>query len=299
MRRLTALDYALLGVLALLWGSAFLLIKIAVETVPPLTMAAARIWIAVAALLIFCRMRGHRLPRDPRQWGLFFALGIAGTALPFFLIAWGERRIDSGLAAIIMSFTPLATFILAHFMTRQERLNPARITGVLLGLAGVFTLIGAPTPGALTNDAWGEFAIVLAALAYAVAAVLARRTRAVPPEVTALAVGLCAGAVITPVALGFDVAAAGFDPSLASVIALVFLGVMSTALASLLSFHLIVQVGASTFSLTTYLVPVVGAFFGAFWLDEKISASMVLALMLILACVGIATFNRRRIRQSA
>ncbi|MDP7242040.1 MAG: DMT family transporter, partial [Rhodospirillales bacterium] len=126
-----------LAVLSAIWSSPFVFIKIGVETVPPLTMTVGRVVLASFVLYAFLRLRRQTLPGGGRLWGMFLGLAVLGNALPFTLIAWGEERIDSGLAAILMAVMPLATVILTHFFTRDERAGVLKVLGVTIGLAGV------------------------------------------------------------------------------------------------------------------------------------------------------------------
>ncbi|MEE8444843.1 MAG: DMT family transporter, partial [Alphaproteobacteria bacterium] len=132
-----AVEIVLLVLLASLWSSSFTFIKVAVETVPPLSVATGRLLIAAAIFLAVLRLRGLSLPVDPWVWARFLLIGLFANALPFSLIGWGEQTIDCGLAAILMAVMPLTTLLLAHYFTSDERLNPPRIAGMLLGFAGV------------------------------------------------------------------------------------------------------------------------------------------------------------------
>src|SRR5262249_34501859 len=139
-------DYGLLLALGAVWGSSFLLIKLAVATIPPITVAAARMGIGGLALVAIVAARGWPWPRGGREWLLLLAMGVMGNAVPFSLINWGETRIDSGLTAILMSCVPLATIMLAPAFVRDEPVTPGKLLGVVLGIAGVAVLI---RPGAL------------------------------------------------------------------------------------------------------------------------------------------------------
>ena len=130
-------DYLLLIALGLTWGASFMLIKLAVETIPPLTVVAGRIVIGALLLLAVARMRGVTLPTDRRSWFKLGVMGTLGTVLPFFLITWGETRIDSGLAAILMAFVPIGTILLAHLFQHDERLTAGKMVGVALGCVGL------------------------------------------------------------------------------------------------------------------------------------------------------------------
>src|SRR5262245_9053395 len=229
-------DYGLLLALGAVWGSSFLLIKLAVETIPPITVATARIGIGALALAVLVAARGRPWPRGRREWLLLFVMGVIGNAIPFSLINWGETHIDSGLTAILMSSVPLATIMLAPAFVRDEPVTPGKLLGVALGMAGVAVLIG---PGVLTGahgDLLGEIAVTGAALCYAANGLVARQLPKMPVEVIAAATLLCASLVALPFSLAVDQPWRA-APSTLSLAALVLLGVLNTAGGYLLLFR--------------------------------------------------------------
>ena len=155
-------DLALLVLLATMWGSAFVFIKLGVATVPPFTLAAARIMLALVLMLAYLRLRRLRLPRG-RVWLVFALLGLVGNVAPFVLISWGEIIIDSALAAILMAVGPLFTVLLAHAFTGDERLTPLKLLGVLIGLSGVVVLIGADALAGLGDNVAAQLAVTAGA----------------------------------------------------------------------------------------------------------------------------------------
>jgi drug/metabolite transporter (DMT)-like permease len=179
----TIYDWTLLIVLALIWGSSFLVIKIAVSAFGPLTIVAGRLGIAAVILLLIARVAGLQLPRSATIWRHLIVLALVGNALPFFLITWGQARIDSGLAGILMAIMPLATLLLAHFFVPGEHLTPRRITGFVLGFGGIVVLIGPSSLlvlGGGGSDFVRQLAVLAGALCYAVNAILARRLPTIP-----------------------------------------------------------------------------------------------------------------------
>jgi drug/metabolite transporter (DMT)-like permease len=168
-------DYLQLLLLGAVWGSSFLLIKLAVETIPPITVAAARIAIGAIVLALIVAARSRSWPRGRRQWLLLFVMGLVGNIIPFSLINWGETRIDSGLTAILMSTVPLATIMLAPAFVRDEPVTSGKLVGATLGMAGVAVLIG---PGALMGahgELHGEIAVTCAAQCDAANRLVARQ----------------------------------------------------------------------------------------------------------------------------
>ncbi|MCH7957353.1 MAG: DMT family transporter [Proteobacteria bacterium] len=283
----------LLILLASLWSSSFAAIKIGVGTIPPLTLAAGRIAVAAAVLYALIAVRGQRLPRSARLWALFFLIGVTGNALPFTLIAWGEERIDSGLAAILMAVMPPATVLLTHVFTRDERLTAPKLIGVAMGFAGVVLLIGPEVLRGLGGQAGRQLAVAGGAVCYAVTFTIARFVPPSPPAVRSAAVMICASVQIIPLALLVDQPWA-LSPSPASVAALVYLGLLPTALATIIFFQLISARGATFVALNNYMIPVLGVIWGAAFLGERISLQALGALALILIGIGVTSLRPRR-----
>jgi len=283
----------LLILLASLWSSSFAAIKIGVGTIPPLTLAAGRIAVAAAVLYALIALRGQRLPRSARLWALFFLIGVTGNALPFTLIAWGEERIDSGLAAILMAVMPPATVLLTHVFTRDERLTAPKLIGVAMGFAGVVLLIGPEVLRGLGGQAGRQLAVAGGAVCYAVTFTIARFVPPSPPAVRSAAVMICASVQIIPLARLVDQPWA-LSPSPGSVAALVYLGLLPTALATIIFFQLISARGATFVALNNYMIPVLGVIWGAAFLGERISLQALGALALILIGIGVTNLRPRR-----
>jgi len=283
----------LLFLLASLWSSSFAAIKIGVGTIPPLTLAAGRIAVAAAVLYALIALRGQRLPRSARLWALFFLLGITGNALPFTLIAWGEERIDSGLAAILMAVMPPATVLLTHVFTRDERLTAPKLIGVAMGFAGVVLLIGPEALRGLGGEAGRQLAVAGGAVCYAVTFTIARFVPPSPPAVRSAAVMICASVQMIPLALFVDQPWA-LSPSPGSVAALVYLGLFPTALATIIFFQLISARGATFVAVNNYIIPVLGVIWGAAFLGERLSLEALGALVLILIGIGVTNLRPRR-----
>ncbi len=279
-------DFVLLFVLSSIWGSSYMLIKVALESVPPVTIAAGRIVLAAVVLVGVVRLRGQRLPGRPREWTPFVVLAVFGNVVPFTLISLSEQRIDSGLAAILTGFVPLATVLLAHVFISDERFTVHKGGGLALGFAGLVVLVGPDALAGLGADAAAQLAVVGAALCYAMATVYARRLSRVPPTVTAAATMTLAAALILPFSLVLETPWR-LTPSVTGLVTVAVLGVVSTAAASLIFFRLVNVAGATFTSLINYLIPVVGVACGVLVLDERLSGAAFAALALILAGVGL------------
>lgn len=278
-------DYLLLLLLAAAWGSSFFLIKIAVAAIPPMTVAAGRIAIGAAVLLALLRARGAGLPRRPRAWLKLTAMGAIGIVGPFALIGWGETRIDSGLAAILIALVPFATILLAHLFVPEEPLSAGKLAGLALGFLGVVLLIGPSALRGLGGDLLGQLAIVAAALGYAVTAIVARRPPHLAPEVAAAGMLAAATVIAVPAAALID-RPWTLAPGAVPLAAVGVLGLVSTAGGYILFFRIIARAGAGFASFNNYLVPLMGVFWGAVLLDERIEPRALLTLALILAGVA-------------
>lgn len=282
--------FALLALLSAIWGGSYMLIKLALGTVPPATIAAARIAIAVVVLAGAARIAGARLPRGVAGWAPYLALGLLSSALPFALIGWGERRIDSGLAAILTGVMPLATAALAHVFTDDDRLTAAKAAGLALGFAGLVVLVGGDALAGLGDQLAGQLAVIAAALCYAGNTVYARRLGPRPPVATAAATMIAALVLILPASLIID-RPWRLAPDATALWAIVALGVGATAGGMFLFYALVRSAGATTTALVNYLVPLTGLAWGAAVLGERPPLRALAALGLILA--GVALTNRR------
>lgn len=288
-----AAEIALLLSLATIWSSAFGFIKVAVETVPPMTVTMGRLLLATIVIVVFVRLRGHRLPDAPGLWRKFFLIGLFGNALPFTLIGWGEQRIDSGLAAILMAVMPIATLLLAHFFAEDERMNPARVVGVAFGFAGVLVLIGPDALHGLGDGAIRQTAVAGGAVCYAIATVIARRLPRMPTSLSAAGALIAALVVALPMSLIID-RPWTLSPSAASAGAVVVLGLLPTALAYIIYFALLRRTEANFIALINYLIPCLGVIWGIIFLDELLQWRASLALGIILAGIAFTRIGMRK-----
>ncbi|MHA1599788.1 MAG: DMT family transporter, partial [Alphaproteobacteria bacterium] len=287
--------YVLLIVLAAIWGSSFLLIKLAVVAIPPMTLVAARLVLAAAGMLAYLWATGRRLPSDGAIWRDFVVLAVAGNILPFALISWGEVVIDSGLAAILMAVMPLSSLVLAHVFTRDERLSPAKLAGVFVGFIGIVVLVGPGVLAGLGLEVLAQVAVAGAAVCYAISNVYTRvrGVVALPASVTSAGVLLCAAVLSVPLSLLVD-QPWNLVPTTESLFALLVLALVCTSLAYLILFHLITTTGATFVAFINYLVPVFGIAWGAIFLHETVHPSALAGLALILAGIAISRFRSRR-----
>ena len=301
MRPPGPLDFALLFLLAFIWGSSFTLIKVVVPHLPPLSLTLWRVALAALVLVVAAWWRRESLRFSPRGWLWIALAGLTGSVLPFSLISWGEERIDSGLAAILISITPFMVLLLAHVFTRDERITPARALGMALGLAGVVVLIGPRSLLHLGEDAVRQLAVAGAALCYAVNTLIVRHlqvahveTARSGPVALATAIMIASVLVLAPVTLWWEELV---WPDTTSAALAAVLGVVHTALATLIMFAIIARVGATFFATINFLIPVIGYLLGVFALGEAVSWRALVALALVLAGIWLnARASRARSR---
>jgi len=280
----------ILVVLALIWGASFMLIKIADRQLTPATLILGRL--ASAALLLaviaFVRLGPRQtLAEIRRAWFWLVVVGIVNTAIPFWLLSWGERRIDSGLASIIQGAVPIFNALLAFAFFREERVGGLRLVGLAVGFVGVALLVGEQPHGKLL----GALAVVAMALCYAIGTLLAGRyLRGTPPLVVALASTAVSTIAVLPAGIIQAPAEMWHGETIASIL---FLGFVGTAVAYLLFFALIQRAGANYATLVTYLVPPIALAYGAIFLGERFDALAFGALALILVGVALATGSVR------
>jgi len=284
-------DKILLFILSAIWGGSFLLIRIAVGSLPPLWVAAGRISLGSAALLAVLVLAGGRLPRGARVWARLAFMGVFGNLAPFALISWGEQDVASGIAAILMAMVPLMVVLVAHFRVPDEPLTGAKLLGVTLGIAGTLVLIGPSVFEGFGSHVAGELAIVAATVCYAAATVAAG---GLPPLGSA---SVSAGILLVAAPLGIAVASIANSPhSLAPTIpalaAVAVLGLLCTGLGYLLFFRIISRAGAGFASMNNYLVPPFGVIYGWIGLGERLSALALIAMLLILAGVLVQGWRR-------
>jgi len=286
----TAANWASIGLLGLVWGGTFMVVSVALRDYGPVTVACARTSLGAFALLVLMRVMGRRWPTvDGRLWGFLIAISLLSTALPFYLLSWGQQYVPSAFAGISMAALPLFVLPLAHVFA-DEPLTLRRTAGVIVGFIGAAVLIG-PGVFAATGDraAMGQLACVAAALSYAVAAILTRRCPPIDPVALSTITLVVGSIVLIPAMLlaeGVPVWAgqtSGF--------AILFLGLMPTALAALLRVHVIRSAGPVFMTLVNYQVPLWSMAFGALILSEALPWRFFAALALIMAGLALSQWG--------
>jgi drug/metabolite transporter (DMT)-like permease len=278
--------WPLLISLAAAWGASYLFIKVAVEDIEPAPMMAARSLIAAALLVpyLLVTLGRRRALADLRSsWRDALVLGAINAAIPFWLVAWGEKHVDSSVAGIAQATVPLCSFLVGLRFLPHERIAPARWVGVGLGIVGVGLLAGFNPQGGWWAVA-GTLAVVLASLSYASAAIYGQlRLRAVSGPVLAAGSMVAATVLLLPLSL---VQLPDERPGWQAVAGLLALAVIGTALAQLVLYRVLALFGARRLSLVTYLMPAFALAYGALLLDEPVTGAAVGGLALIL--LGVA-----------
>jgi drug/metabolite transporter (DMT)-like permease len=272
--------------LALIWGSSFLSIKVAVEVLAPVDVALGRVALGAIVLLIALAVTRQRLPAGRSVWGHLFVIALFGNSIPFLLLAEGETRISSVLAGIWNATTPLLTLVVATFMLPDERPTPRRVAGLLAGFAGVLIVLG-PWRSVAGGELLGQLMCLGAAACYGFAFPYTRRFVAGRPDSgTALSAGQLlwssAQLGVVTVFVGGAPGALSLDP----VLAMLALGVLGTGFAYILNYAVVRLAGATTASTVTYLVPLVSTALGIAVLGEHLVWNQPVGAAVVLASVA-------------
>ncbi len=282
--------FVLLVVLALLWGPAFLFMKVAVHEVPPITMVTVRVGLAALILYAILRFRGYKLPAFGSIWKHFTVVGLLYNATPYVLLTWGEQYIDSAIAAILIGTTPLFTMVFAHLFTTNEHFTPTKVTGVTLGFGGLIILVIPELITGVQATTWGLLAGVIAAASYGGAIVYAQKTlRGQPPLVGPTAQLITATIFLLPLSLVFERPYALPIPSWPAASSVLMLAVFSTALAFFVYYRAMEITNATTLSMIAYLIPIVATVLGVVVLAERPGWNAYLGCGLIL--LGVVVVN--------
>ena len=283
-------DYSLLALLAIIWGGSFMLSRVAVAEVPPLTLTAMRQAIAVVILVGVVIASRQMLNASRKDHVVIFISAFFGMAMPFALITWGLGEITAGFAAILMGLMPLMTIVLAHFFTDNERMNVAKLAGVFLGIGGLVVLFWPDIVARTDKDIWRQLAILVSGVSYAINALITKRLLHLKPR-PMFAVNIGWSFVMLAVAALLFEPWIDHNPSAVAWISIALLGVFPSAVASLIMFRIIARQGASFFGQINLLVPVAGVLWGAIFLGERLALNAFVALAIILSGVAVARMH--------
>lgn len=293
-------DWLLFAVIVATGGSAFAMIRGAIETIPPVVITVARLWIGAIFLYLVMLRAGRRLPPLLKgngglvmheDWRWMIAISVIGYIVPFMIFPWAQQYIESGLAGVYMAFMPIWTVALA-FLFASESINARKIVGLVLGFAGVVILIGPGVIGtAATSSIAAQFMLLVATLGYAGAAVITRRAPPIKPRVFAAGTVIAAAIIATPALFFVDLNQTAWSPS--GVASLIALGLLPTGIGGILLIILIQRTGAGFMALANYLTPLWAVALGAVLFGERIGLNALLALAIILCGVAISQTRRK------
>ena len=283
----------MLLLLSILWGGSYFFVEIALLEWSPLLIVAVRIVIAAPIISAIVLAAGLPVPRSRQAWMAFFWMGLLNNIFPFLLIVWGQKEIESGLAAILTAAAPIFTVIVAGIWLKDEPVTRSKLLGAVLGLVGVVVLIGPSALAGLDANLVAQFAVLGAALSYAIAGVYARRfpRMNIDPVVAAAGQLLMSALVMIPLAMMFESPNQLLETSAKVWIAVGVMAVFSTALAYILYFRLLASSGATNAILVTLLIPVTAILLGAVILDERLHLLHFVGMVVI--GLGLAVIDGR------
>jgi drug/metabolite transporter (DMT)-like permease len=286
-------ELALLLLLATLWGASYTFIKLGVESIPPVTLIAARTTIAAVVLLGVLRWRRIAMPIDLAVWRRFLFQACLNSVIPFTLIAWAEQSVDAGLATILNSSAPIFTFILAWCLAREQSATGRQFFGVISGMIGISLIVGAQAFQGIGQQLTAELAIIAATVCYAGAAIFGRNFQGLDPLLPATGSLLCGAVVLVPISLVIEHPWT-LAPSSRSIVALLCLAVFSTALAFTIYFRLIRTLGSVGTTSQAYLRVPIGVAIGVVFLGETLAPTTSIGLVCVIAGVAAMTIRVRR-----
>lgn len=282
-------DYGLLGFLALLWGSSYMWIGLALATIPPATLIALRVLLASLVLLAILLARGIAMPRDRRTWRLFLVQSFLNSTGPWLLLAWGQQYAGTAVSSVLNSTSPLWVFALS-FLLPGVSLRPGgrQLAGAMAGFAGILLIVGFGALEDLGKNLLPQLAVLASAILYGMAALRGSALSGLRPIVAATGTLICSGLVLVPLSLAAD-RPWTLAPDLTGLVSAVFLGVVCTALAFLIYFRLLTTLGPMGTASQAYLRSGVGVFLGMVFLSETLDLRTFAGIGL--AILGVVLIN--------
>lgn len=283
-----SIEVLFLGLLALLWGSSYLFIKVAVVEIPPITLIALRVSGAAVFLSVVLLWHGKRLPRDPGTWGRLGIQAILNSIAAWTVLAWGQQYVDAGLASVLNSTSPIFVFLFTALVTRHEVLNWRKLLGAVVGLSGVILIVGVDAMDRLGMAVAGQLACLVGAMLYAAAAIYGKRFGQVGALETALCTMIWASVALVPAAFVFE-DPTRLDPGPKAIAATAILSILCTGAALLIYFRLVQTLGSLGVASQAYLRAGVGVLLGIVLLGERLT--LPIAAGLLAAILGVAFIN--------
>ena len=280
MRQPTLTDYIFLVVLALIWASAFFNIKIATYSYGPLTIAFLRILLGAIPVVGLCFFKKIKIEAFSKDWYWFASIGIINLVIPFFLIAYGVQKVQSNLAAILMASTPLSATILSHFFTKNEKINFTKAFGVLLGFSGIVFLF---SDNILINENnfFSALIIFFASTFYVIGGLLTLKISNKKNENVTASILIWATLFLIPITV-FTEQPWNLNPTMESIISVIYLGVVATGVAWLLRFRILINNGLVFQAQVAYLIPIFGIILSYIFLKEIITPKVLVAVVAII-----------------
>ena len=294
MREANTFDFSLLILLAIIWGSSFFNIKLATYSYEPITLALVRVIFASIPLLILCKIKNIYIEAFTKNWKPYALIGLCNIAIPFVLIAIGTAKINSYLAAILMSTTPLSGSILAHIFTKDEKLSFLKSLGVLIGFSGIILLF---FDKVIINSENYLYALItiLGSTFYCIGGLLTLKLRNKKNENVTTSTTLWSVIFLLPFSLIFETPW-NSNPTITATLSLLYLGIVATGLAWLIRFRILTVNGLVFQTQVAYLIPIFGVLFGYFLMDEIITWRVLLSLVIILLGIHIFKKNNKGIK---
>jgi drug/metabolite transporter (DMT)-like permease len=280
MRKTKTLDYFILTLLALIWASAFFNIKIATYSYGPFTIAFLRIFLGAIPVILLCYFKKIKIEAFSKDWYWFASIGIINLVIPFFLIAYGVKNVQSNLAAILMASTPLSACVLAHFFTKNEKINLFKTIGVLIGFSGIVFLF---SDNILINknNFVSAISILFGSTFYVIGGLLTLKISNKKNENVTASILIWGTLVLLPIMFTME-KPWNLSPRLDSTISLLYLGVFSTGVAWLLRFYILKHNGLVFQSQVAYLIPIFGVIFGFLFLGELITSKVIISMITVI-----------------
>ena len=291
MREANSFDIFLLVLLGIIWGSSFFNIKIATYSYEPITLALVRVIFASAPLILLCKLKKIKIEAFSKEWKYYALIGLCNITIPFILIAIGTNKINSYLAAMLMSTTPLSGTILAHFFTKNEKINIFKVIGVLIGFSGILFLF---LDKIIINESNYIFALItiLGSTFYSIGGILTIRIKNKGNENVTTSTTIWSVIFLFPMSIILEKPWLA-EPSLESTLSLLYLGIVATGLAWLIRFRILAVNGLVFQTQVAYLIPIFGVFFGYFLMDEVITWRVLISLSIIILGIYIVKKNNK------
>ena len=279
--------------LGAIWSSSFLWIKIAVQEVGPITLVAFRVLFGLLFGIAVIVIQRAQMPRSFKDWFPLLLLGITNVAVPFFLISWGEQSIDSAVAAILDATVPLFTIVIAHLALHDDKMTLPKVMGLLLGFAGVIILLSKDI-GASPSSMLGQAAVVVASMFYAGSSVYARKSTENVSSILRSAGPLISSTAVMWLATFFIEKPVKIPQLPITWIALLWLGILGSGLAFIMSYYLIHEIGPTRTTMVTYIFPLGGVILGVTFLNERPSWQLLAGAVLILLSLAVANMQPKQ-----